>query len=70
MISQGCVFFFVVEYLLDDGRKRPKHVGGLLYDNTVYTFVSNYCAGVRINIVKCISYLMHIYQHVNWHFVV
>jgi len=25
-------FFFLVEYLPEDGLKRPKHVGGLLYD--------------------------------------
>jgi hypothetical protein len=28
----GNVVFFFVEYLHEDGRKRPKHVGGLLYD--------------------------------------
>jgi hypothetical protein len=27
-------FFFFVEYLPDDGLKRPKHVGDLLFDCT------------------------------------
>jgi hypothetical protein len=38
---------FFVTYLPDDGRKRPKHLGGL---HMIYT--SNYCAVVGINILK------------------
>jgi hypothetical protein len=50
------MLFFFVKYLPEDGQKRPKYIGGLLYTQ-LYAFVSNYCEVVGINIVK-LSYCM------------
>ena len=51
--------WLIVTYICDPRVKKkrvPKHVGGLLCD-FVYTFVSNCCAAVGINIAK-FSYCM------------
>ena len=52
-----CFSFFFVKYLPYDGRKRPKHVGGLLIIVIIIVFVSKYCAVVAVNFVKLILIL-------------
>jgi len=56
MTQLANIVFLCVEYLPEDGRKRPRHVGCFV---SLYAFISNYCAVLGIHTVKLSYYSEH-----------
>jgi hypothetical protein len=63
IISHCCVFY---QYLPEDGRRRPKHVGGLLYDISYILHLFFNCWNKHCNIISLHGIWIILNYHKLW----